>query len=143
MKKNPEDISHQDILNVIKTSNQEVMDTILDAMNTFASHVDTEISGLKGTVGGLKSDVGSLKSDVGSLNSLKADIQYVKGVINTRMVTKDYLDEKFFKFEGKIGGWLHKEDSKVDALTGLLTEKKVLTKPEAKKIAQMGPFSKT
>lgn len=129
MKENTEDISHQDILDVIKTSNQEVLDTILDAVNTFASHIETEI-------GGLKSDVGSLKSDVGSL---KTDMQYVKGVINTQMVTKDYLHKELFKFSGEIGCVLHKEDDKVNELTGILIEKKVLTKSEAKKIAQMGP----
>lgn len=115
MEKNPEDISHQDILNVIKASNQEILDAILDALNTYASHMDVEISGLK------------------------ADMQYVKGVINTQMVTKDYLDEKFFKFESKIGGHLRKEDDKINALTGILAKKKVLTKSEAKKIAHLGP----
>ncbi len=95
---------------------------VLDTMNDHATHTDSEISGLKADVG-----------------SLKADMQYVKGVINTQMPTKGYIDAKLFKLSGEIGGSMNKEDDKVNALTGILTEKKVLTKSEAKKIAQIGP----
>ncbi|MDD5502181.1 MAG: hypothetical protein PHH26_01815 [Candidatus Thermoplasmatota archaeon] len=124
--------SDQHILNAIETSNREILET----MAAYATHTDADISSLKSDVGNLKSDVNSLKSDV---NSLKSDMQYVKGVINTQMVTKDYLDAQLFKFSGEIGGYLRKEDNKVDVLTGILTKKKVLTKSEAKKITQIGP----
>jgi hypothetical protein len=55
------------------------------------------------------------------------------------MPTKNYIDAKLFKLSGEICGHLRKEDDKVDAITDILTKKKVLTKPEAKKITQMGP----
>jgi len=97
---------------------QESLKDVLDTINDYATHTDSEISGLK------------------------SDMRYVKGVVNTQMVTKDYLDRKFSDFEGKIGGHLRKEDDKVNELTGILTEKKVLTKLEAKKIVQMGAFRK-
>ncbi|MFA6100078.1 MAG: hypothetical protein WC750_04360 [Patescibacteria group bacterium] len=84
---------------------------VLDTMNAYATHTDLALFGLKHQI----------------------------GTIGVRMPTKDYLDEKFFKFSGEMGIVLHKEDDKVNELTGILTEKKVLTKSEAKKIAQIGP----
>lgn len=99
---------------------EEFKTEILGAMNDYATHTDAKIS------------------------VLQTDMSYVKGVINTKMVTKDYVDEKHFKLRGEFGGHLHKEDDKVNALTNAMTIKKVLTKSEAAKITQMGPsFAKT
>lgn len=88
---------------------------VLDTMNDHATHTDAKIS------------------------NLESNVNQIKGTINTQMVTKGYLQKELFKLSGEIGGSMHKEDDKVNELTGILTEKKVLTKSEAKKIAQMGP----
>jgi hypothetical protein len=154
MKCNQQGATKQDLLEVIdilsdrqEVSKQEILDTVnskiavlsgqqqetLETINDFASHTEIEIAGLK-------SDVGNLKSDV---SSLKADVNHLTSIVNTQMVTKDYLDEKMYKLRGDIVSMVRKEDDKVDALTSILSEKKVLSKTEARKIVLMGPITKT
>lgn len=64
------------------------------------------------------------------------------GVIKATMVTKNYLDVKIGKSYGDTVVMVRKEDNKVDNFVGLLSDKKMLTKLEAKKIVLMGPFPK-
>ncbi len=61
--------------------------------------------------------------------------------IESTMVTKDFLEDKFAELRGDTTLLTCKEDRKVMALVDMLHRKKVLTKVEAKSIAGVGPFA--
>ncbi|MEK7159724.1 MAG: hypothetical protein AAB766_04470 [Patescibacteria group bacterium] len=122
---------------------------------------------LKEDVGILKEDVGTLKEDVGTLKAKaeehSADIKFLKDNfvslqesivfvtetaathedirrLETKMVTKEYLDDKIADVRGDLVAMTRKEDIKVNTLVETLETKKSLSKGEADKISALGPF---
>lgn len=60
----------------------------------------------------------------------------------TRVVTKDFFDEKLISFKGDLVVMMRGEDKKVIALVELMEKKQMLTKEEAKAFYTMEPFPK-
>lgn len=72
----------------------------------------------KATINDVLSAVNKLSTDMDKrLNSVEKDLKNVKATINTQLVTKTYLDEKFAEF----GLEEEKKHKRVNALTAALT----------------------
>ena len=60
--------------------------------------------------------------------------------METRLVTKDYLDETMNDLRGDLTVSLRKEDQKVVTLVSILEERKVLSKKDAQRVMAMELF---
>ncbi len=106
----------------LATAQEETFREVMETMNAFATDTEGRFERLEKDVQGLKTDVGMIKAT---------------------MVTRDYIDVSISKSYGDAVAMVRKEDDKVDSFVGLLSNKQLITKPEAKKIVFMGPFPKT
>jgi len=100
-----------------KITNQE----ILQAINAFSSDVDKKFGGIDKKFEGIDKKINKIQS---------------------LMVTKDYLDEKFSDFRGDLVVLMRKEDVKLNKLVDILEGKKIITNKEAQAVLSMEPFPK-
>ena len=107
----------QELLRVIKSDKQE----ILEVVNDFSNHMDKRIDKLDGRMDKLGND-------------------FLK--LQTRVVTKDYLDNKIANLPNDWVTMIRKEDYKFQMLIEIMQNKRLLDKQEAKKILTMEPFPK-
>ena len=92
----------------MKTDIVDMKTDIVD-MKTDIVDMKTDISGLKTDVGNMKTDISGLKTDVGNMKTdisgLKTDVTGLKADvidIRSKMVTKDYLDERLHELENNV-----------------------------------------
>jgi len=114
----------QELLRVIKSDKQE----ILEVVNDFSNHMDKRIDKLDGRMDKLDGRMDKLGND------------FLK--LQTRVVTKDYLDNKIANLPNDWVTMIRKEDYKFQMLIEIMQNKRLLDKQEAKKILTMEPFPK-
>lgn len=93
-------------------NNEPTISDVLDAIGDFSTKVD-------GRFERIESDIANIKS---------------------KMVTKDYLDDKLINLKTDLTIVLRKEDHKLEALTRLLASKKVISEADANGILSLEPF---
>ena len=91
---------------------------ILLAVNKLSDDIDQRFTGVDQRLDNLEQKVDSLERRVGN----------VEGIINTQMVTKDYLDRKFAEFRLEETP----KHQRVNKLTNILQQKKILTLADTK-----------
>lgn len=94
----------------------------------------------------LKSSINQLKkedtlilktvNDYANIAATKDDLSKLE----SKMVTKSYLDNKLGKLRGDLIDIIRKEDNKLSTLTKTLKKRKVITIKDAKHIASLAPF---
>ena len=114
-----------------KLDKEPTLSDVIEAINTSSTAVAVELHEIKQDIGLLKQDVSGLKQDV---SGLKTDMTMVKATMatkedlkamETRLVTKDYLDEKMAEQGANLILLTRKEDRKVVALIHELKDNKV------------------
>lgn len=95
---------------------------VLTAINTFSTAVDKRFSNIEGDI-----------------KDIKVEVKHIKNA----MVTKEYLDEKMSEQNGKLISLIRKEDHKVDTVTSLLHDHKLLSDNDIQQIDQVRLFPKT
>ena len=138
-------------------SNKEVVQGIIDAVQTMSTDIDTslniidrrltrlevDLSSVKGDLGSVKGDLGSVKGD---LASVKTDLLSAKGdlsSVKSQMVTKDYLDNKLADLRSDLVIMARKGNKKLEVFIEELVEQKSLTRSAAKRILALEPFPQT
>jgi hypothetical protein len=97
-------------------SDSKAVQDVLEAINTFSDHTEEHFKKLKQ----------EFKQDLAKLE--------------TKIVTKDYLDEKLADLRGDLVVLTRKEDRKFLSLVGILQNKKIISEAESKMIFAMEPF---
>lgn len=121
-----------DIKMIIEASKKSAADN--DAhFRKIEDKFDAEFSSMKGDISGMKGEISGMK---GEISGMKGDIAEIKST----MVTKDYLDVKMADLRGDLITVIRKGDAKVDALTGTLRGRDLLTSQELAHINAQGPF---
>ncbi|PWB38392.1 MAG: hypothetical protein C3F02_03495 [Parcubacteria group bacterium] len=101
---------------------QEVSREILEAIETLADHTDHRFLHLENELSGVKNDLSG-----------------VRGFL-TRVVTKDYLDEKLQDLRGDLMLIIRTEDKKIGSVIKLLENRKVITKKDYRSLLALEPF---
>ncbi len=115
---------------------------ILEAIHAFSGDVDKKIDSLDEKVGKLDKKIGKLDEKVGSLDEKVDNLNDEFLKLQTRVVTKDYLDEKMADLRGDLVVMMRKEDNKFQKLVEIMQNKKLLDDTEVEKILSMEPFAK-
>ncbi|MFH0780074.1 MAG: hypothetical protein V1928_04450 [Parcubacteria group bacterium] len=103
-------------------SNQD----ILSAINVFADKTEQRFDKIESDVSELKHDVSDLKTDVTEIRS--------------KMVTKEYLDDKLADLRGDLVVLMRKEDTKLKTLVEILCQRNVISKEEMNQVISREPF---
>lgn len=111
---NNNETTQQEILKAIH-ENAEKTDSILIAVNAFAQKTDERFE----------------KNE-----SIIVDIQ-------SKMVTKEYLDDKLADLRGDLVVLMRKEDTKLKELVQILFKRQVITEEEKNQVMHMEPFPQT
>ncbi len=101
---------------LVRGQHSATIDDVLEAVNIFADETHQEFSHVKGEISEINSNI-------------------------TRMVTKDYLDDKMSDLRGDLVVMMRKEDNKLKTLVGVLKEKSVLDSSDVSRIYSMEPFA--
>jgi archaellum component FlaC len=109
-------------------SRQTTKQDILEAINEFSDRVDERFNRIEG-------DIVGIKSTMVTKNELKTEF----AKFETRMVSKDYLDQKLSSLKGDLVEAIRGENKKLTATVNLLAAKKVFTKDEATKVLSLEP----
>lgn len=94
------------------THNEENMQEVLDAINTFASHVEKRFQAIEARLTAIEQRLDSLEQRV--------------SVIEATIVTKDYLDEKLFDVRADFRMIGRRVSRQITTLTERLYQKKVI-----------------
>lgn len=104
------------------------IDGVLSAVNEFSNRVDERFEKNEADIESLKSGVESLKSDVTEVRS--------------KMVTKEYLDDKLADLKGELVVAVRKEDDKTNLIVNTLRDEDVFSEQQQKEILAIKPFAK-
>lgn len=125
---------------------------VIEASNkNFYQKVDKSIKELDQKIDSVKKDVKEMKKDISELKEnqqmiLLATKDFAEDVdkrfnnLETKFVTKDYLDEKLGLEFGKISKIQKNQNKKTNKLTKQLAKNNCLTKNQENKILQIDPF---
>ncbi|MBI5221987.1 MAG: hypothetical protein HY980_00605 [Candidatus Magasanikbacteria bacterium] len=108
------------------SNDEPTIQEVLEAVSDYAAHTDQQIGEIKTEISGIKVEIGGIKTEISS--------------IKNQMVTKSYLDDKLADLRGDLTVLMRKEDTKLKTLVDILTEKKVLSFDDTKRIFSMEPF---
>ncbi len=82
-----------ELLTAIQSTNARV-DDVLDVINHFANHVESELETIKSTM--------ATKDDLARLEYRMSGLEKKMDGLETRVVTKDYLDNKLADLRGEF-----------------------------------------
>ena len=115
------------------------VDSLANSQDSLTAKVDSLATAQEETFREVMETMNSFATDTEErFERLEKDV----GMIKATMVTRDYIDVSIGKSYGDAVAMVRKEDDKVDNFVGLLSNKQLITKPEAKKLVLMGPFPK-
>ena len=112
--------------------NEPTIQDVLEAVNAASSATEGRFSELKYEMGSMKSEMAT-KADLATM-ATKADLNRLE------LKIIDAMDEKLGDLKGDLIVLMRKEDKKVTALIGLLTERKIISMDDAKQLLGMEPF---
>lgn len=112
----------------IKESAEQTEQNILVAVNAFADKTEQRFDKIESDVSELKHDVSELKTEVTEIRS--------------KMVTKEYLDDKLADFRCERTVSLRKENEKVEKIVNTLRDENVFSEKQRDEILAMEPFAK-
>lgn len=113
-------------------NNKTQMDELLEMVSFIKDHAASQES-----VDALSLKVESIETRLDRrIDSLETKVDSLA----SKMVTKEYLDDKMADLRGDLVVLTRKEDMKVRALIEVMEKKKLLSKEEVKKILSMEPF---
>lgn len=113
-------------IKALSSKTDKQFEGVLEAMNDFAGQTEYRFNKLENEVTEIKT-IMATKSDLAKLA--------------TRIVTKDYLDDKMADLRGDLVVLTRKEDTKLKTLVGVLKEKDVLDVNDVKRIYSLEPFA--
>lgn len=131
-----------DSLAIAHNETDKTLHEVVETMNSFATDTEGRFGQIDKRFEQIDQRFEQIDQHFEQIDQRFERLEKDVGVIKATIVTKDYLDEKLGKSYGDAVAMVRKEDDKVDNLAGLLLDKKLLTRPEAKKIVLMGPFPK-
>jgi len=102
------------------------VDVVLEAIGEFSNKVDGRFN--------------RVEVRLESLENRQDDIKKRLTCVESQMVTKAYLDDKLVDLKADLTVVMRKEDHKLESLTRLLAQKKVISDGEAEKILSLDPF---
>lgn len=125
----------------------EVIESKLDAMDSKFDGVDSKFSALESKIDdvieitnssfqNVEARLARLEENCAAIPGMRADISRIE----SRMVTKDYLDKKMADMRGDLVDLAHKEDCRVDALIDTLHSRKGIGDGDRKMLADLSPF---
>ena len=100
---------------------------VLSAVNELSGNIDQRFDKVEQELGNVENRLGNVET---RLSSVEIDLKDVRNTVKTQMVTKDYLDEKFDKFELTQ----NKKYQKINTLAIILQKKKIITATDAKMV---------
>lgn len=112
-------------------TNREILETLEDFMgmvNGYAIKTESDIAELKIMASKNTSDITDIKDRLGSVEN---QLDRVKGQLATRVVTKDYLDDKLFDLRGDFV-----------ALANILETKNIITRADKQRLYTVPPLAK-
>ena len=118
-----------------KTNTQKILEAITSLKSDVTSLKENEASILE-TVNFIKDN--AVTHD--DLDGLETRLSDRIDSLTTRMVTKEYLDDKLADVRGDFGSLVRKEDAKLRAVVGALEQEKLISKDKVSKISAMEPF---
>ncbi|MFH0988039.1 MAG: hypothetical protein V1763_01570 [Parcubacteria group bacterium] len=110
-------------------------DELLSVINVFADQTERRFESVDARFDGVDARLDKIE---GRVDGVEGRLSHVEG----QMVTKDYLDNKLADLRGDLIVALKKEDGKVDALSDVLCQHKIITDVEKQAVVQMSPFPK-
>ena len=102
---------------------QATLQEFMVAVNGYATRTESEIAIIKEDIAGVKVQLSS-----------------IQGQLNTRVVTKDYLDDKLANLKGDLMTFSHKEDTKLTTTIDILTKRRAITAADKKHLLALEPF---
>ncbi len=118
---------------------QQSIDTVLSAVNTFAEHMENRFNTLENRFDGLENRFDGLEN---RFDGLDQRLTNVESIIQNKIVTKDYLDEKLMDLRGDLIVMIRKEDNKLLKLVETVENRKLISHQESQIIMSMEPFAK-
>jgi archaellum component FlaC len=95
---------------------EEKNDEVLEAVNKGFQGVQDQLNGMQGQINGMQGQINGMQ---GQINGIDSRLQFVE----SNMVTKDFLERRLGKTDGKI-----------NALVGVLERKRVISEDEKRTI---------
>lgn len=86
---------------------------------------------------------GLTESTAIEFKSIRQEFKHDLAAMETRLVTKDYLDEKLTDLKGDLTTLLRKEDHKVNTVVSILHQHQVLSDQDVEQVDQTLLFPKT
>ena len=114
----------------------DLMDKRFDSLETLVKEGQSTLQDLMEVINNFATRV------QGEFTEIHTDIANIKGQLATRVVTKDYLDEKLLDLKGELFSRTKKEDRQFTTLVNILTTKKILTKTEKRRIGELSPLGR-
>ena len=120
--------------------NNEVQATIQDvliAINTFSDNVEARFSAIDEKFYLVEQRFSAVDGRLATIEQkfvTKDDLQHVLAAMETRLVSKEYLDEKLFDLRGDLVLMSRKTDQKSISIVNLLQKKKIFSTSEAQSI---------
>ncbi len=111
----------EEILTAMDSKTGEILDAVLKTAELDEQRfqkIETSLSGIENRLSGVEIKLSGVETRLGA----------VEGTINTQMVTKQYLDDKFAEF----GVEHNNKHKRVDKLTNILHKKKILNVAETR-----------
>lgn len=115
-------LTKQDIFEVVNNAIEKNNVNLLESINRSFSETEEKMA--------TKADLAELKA------ATRADL----AAMETRLVTKSYLDDKLSELRGDLMGVIKKEDSQTKTLVKILHHKKVISPTDAQTVLATGPF---
>jgi hypothetical protein len=126
-------------------TNEEMLETILMAINDFASSTEERFQGMDQKFDRIDRRFDHLETRTARIESTMATKEYVAQEMNkvkAEMVTKDYLDNKLADLKGDLILLARKSNRKFETLVEDLFSEGRLTRQTADKILSLEPFAK-
>ncbi|MFH1089606.1 MAG: hypothetical protein V1716_04245 [Candidatus Uhrbacteria bacterium] len=134
--------SNQELHEVINSSSQDILEAINDSFSEFEGKIVTKFNSIDQKFNSIEQRLNSIDRRFDSIEqrmATKADL----AAMETRLVTKSYLDDKLSTLRGDLLEVIQKEDHKLGSLVNKLANHKVLPVKEVREILAMEPFAKT
>lgn len=130
------DINNADkneILKKIKESSKKTDQSIAN----LAKNTDDSVKRIDQSIANLSEKTEEILEAIGHFSN-KTDERFNE--IESKMVTKDYLDEKLSDMKGDLTILMRKEDRKLLKLVNILETRKVISSEDANMIMMLEPF---
>ncbi len=116
---------------------QATLQDLMETINNFATRVQVEFTGVRSDIAGINERLDKVEIH---LDKVETHLGKIDSTIATRLVTKDYLDDKLGDLKSDLIILIRKEDAKLVTTINTLAKRKALTTTDKRHLLTLEPF---